>query len=101
LGKTAGLTDAALNDRLRGTALYHVVMNATRDPRYTRLNVLQADASPSAAEIESRYPGMSAEQVEGLLEDYRSECMTLATYSVTNVYDRTIALVLEDFQRLV
>jgi nuclear pore complex protein Nup133 len=44
--------------------------------------------TPTEAEITSRWPGLSSEQVDALLQDYTLECDKLGDLDLNDVYDR-------------
>lgn len=47
---------------------------------------------PTHAEISSRWPGMSQEQVYGLSSEYQAQANQLADLDLEDVYDRIKAL---------
>jgi nuclear pore complex protein Nup133 len=51
---------------------------------------------PSLAELSSRWPGMSPEQIEALHEDYQEEGALLAEYDLVEAYGRARELVLDE-----
>jgi len=51
---------------------------------------------PSSAELPSRWPGMSPEQIEALHEDYQEESELLAEYDLGEIYDRARQVVLDE-----
>jgi len=61
------------------------------------LSPMQALAIPSASEISSRWPGMSAEEVEAMTEGYQAESSRLAEYDLRDAAERARELVLEQF----
>ncbi|KAH9981165.1 Non-repetitive/WGA-negative nucleoporin C-terminal-domain-containing protein [Lactifluus volemus] len=70
--KTSGVSDAQLNERFHSTALV-TALSATLPNRHQPegyiLSPSQALAIPSIAELSSRWPGMSPEQIDALHED--------------------------------
>lgn len=51
---------------------------------------------PSLAELSSRWPGMSPEQIEALREDYQEESDLLAEYDLTEAFARAREVVLDE-----
>jgi len=49
--------------------------------------------TPSAEEIVSRWPGMSTEEVDALIQDYDSEAEQLRSWNLDNVFERVGELV--------
>jgi nuclear pore complex protein Nup133 len=43
---------------------------------------------PTETEITSRWPGLSSEQVDALLQDYTQECDKLGELDLNDVYER-------------
>ena len=97
--KTSGVSDAQLNERFRNTALV-AALSATLQRRHQPegyiLSPNQALAVPSSAELPSRWPGMSPEQIEALHEDYLEESALLEEYDLGEVYVRARELVLDE-----
>ncbi|KAN0123739.1 Non-repetitive/WGA-negative nucleoporin C-terminal domain containing protein [Russula decolorans] len=97
--KTSGVSDAQLNERFRNTALV-AALSATLQKRHQPEGYIlppnQALAVPSSAELPSRWPGMSPEQIEALHEDYLEESALLAEYDLTEAYGRARELVLDE-----
>ena len=60
------------------------------------LSPSQALAIPSIAELSSRYPGMSPEQIDALHEDYQEESALLAEYDLMEVFGRAREVVLDE-----
>lgn len=56
----------------------------------------EALITPSDAEIASRWPGMSAEQLEAIGRDYDFERDKLGDYDLNDVYHRVRELAAED-----
>lgn len=97
--KTSGVSDAQLNERFRNTALV-AALSATLQKRHQPEGYIlppnQALAVPSSAELPSRWPGMSPEQIEALYEDYQEESELLAEYDLTEAYTRAREVVLDE-----
>jgi len=97
--KTSGVSDAQLNERFRNTALF-AALSATLQKRHQPEGYIlppnQALAVPSSAELPSRWPGMSPEQIEALHEDYEEESALLEEYDLAEVYDRARQEVLDE-----
>jgi len=97
--QTSGVSDAQLNERFRSTALV-TALSATLSKRHQPegyiLSPSQALAVPSSAELSSRWPGMSPEQIETLHEDYQEESALLAEYDLTEVFGRAREVVLDE-----
>ena len=51
---------------------------------------------PSLAELSSRWPGMSPEQIEALREDYQEESDLLAEYDLAEAFARAREVVLDE-----
>ncbi|KAH9043103.1 hypothetical protein EDB85DRAFT_1855669 [Lactarius pseudohatsudake] len=97
--ETSGVSDAQLNDRFRSTALV-AALSATLPKRHQPegyiLSPSQALAVPSLAELSSRWPGMSPEQIEALREDYQEESDLLAGYDLSEAFGRAREVVLDE-----
>ena len=97
--KTSGVSDAQLNDRFRSTALV-ATLSATLSKRHQPegyiLSPSQALRVPSLAELSSRWPGMSPEQIEALGEDYQEQSDLLAGYDLAEVFVRAREVVLDE-----
>ncbi|KAH9079551.1 Non-repetitive/WGA-negative nucleoporin C-terminal-domain-containing protein [Lactarius deliciosus] len=97
--ETSGVSDAQLNDRFRSTALF-AALSATLPKRHQPegyiLSPNQALAVPSLAELSSRWPGMSPEQIEALREDYQEESDLLAGYDLSEAFGRAREVVLDE-----
>ena len=89
--KTTDVSDAALTERYRGTALYFTLFSgaATISPG-------EALMLPSKEEIVSRWPGLSTEQVESLIMDYTFEQDQLGEIKLDDVHVRIKELVESD-----
>jgi nuclear pore complex protein Nup133 len=97
--KTAGVSDAQLNERFRSTALVGA-LSATLTKRHQPEGYIlppnQALAVPSIAELSSRWPGMSLEQTEALHADYQEESDLLAEYDLAEAFNRAREVVLDE-----
>jgi len=97
--KTAGVSDAQLNERFRSTALVGA-LSATLTKRHQPEGYIlppnQALAVPSIAELSSRWPGMSLEQIEALHADYQEESDLLAEYDLAEAFNRAREVVLDE-----
>ncbi|KAI0306443.1 Non-repetitive/WGA-negative nucleoporin C-terminal-domain-containing protein [Multifurca ochricompacta] len=97
--KTSGVSDTQLNDRFRSTALV-TALSATLSKRHQpegyTLSPSQALAVPSSTELSSRWPGMSPEQIEGLVEDYQEESALLTEYDLSEAFGRAREVVLDE-----
>jgi nuclear pore complex protein Nup133 len=97
--ETSGVSDTQLNDRFRSTALV-AALSATLPKRHQPegyiLTPSQALAVPSLAELSSRWPGMSPEQIEALREDYQEESDLLAGYDLSEAFARAREVVLDE-----
>lgn len=89
--RTANVSDHELNERFRATALYatlSVVLSMESPPDGYDTGPDVALVIPTEAEIKSRWPGLSSEQVDALLQDYTLECDKLGELDLNDVYDR-------------
>jgi len=89
--RTANVSDQELNERFRSTALYStlsVVLSMESPPEGYDTSPDVALVIPTAAEVTSRWPGLSTEQVDALLQDYTLECDKLGELDLNDVYDR-------------
>lgn len=97
--KTSGVSDAQLNDRFRSTALV-ATLSATLPKRHQPEGYIlppsQALAVPTLAELSSRWPGMSPEQIEALREDHQEESDLLAEYDLAEAFSRAREVVLDE-----
>jgi hypothetical protein len=97
--KTSGVSDAQLNERFRSTALVtalSVTLPKRHQPEGYILSPSQALAVPSLAELSSRWPGMSPEQIEALHEDHKEESALLEEYDLMEVFGRAREVVLDE-----
>ncbi|KAF7338280.1 Methyltransferase type 11 [Mycena venus] len=89
--RTANVSDHQLNERFRATALYATLSNVLSmesPPEGYDTSPDVALVIPTEAEITSRWPGLSSEQVDALLQDYTLECDKLGELDLNDVYDR-------------
>lgn len=100
--QTANATDAEVNDRLRNTALYIVQQSVMgfsgQQPEGYVLLPEEALPIPTKDEIESRWPGMPADDVAALISDYESESYELKALKLEEVVERVRELAAEDGQ---
>ncbi|KAF8798054.1 hypothetical protein BYT27DRAFT_7203757 [Phlegmacium glaucopus] len=89
--KTTDVSDAALTERYRGTALYFTLFSGVPSKSPGEALML-----PSKEEIVSRWPGLSTEQVESLITDYTFEQDQLGEIKLDDVYVRIKELVESD-----
>jgi nuclear pore complex protein Nup133 len=97
--KTANVSDVELNERFRGTALYATLCAIISEPDRSEGYETQPDVAlmtPSVAEISSRWPGLSLEETEALVQDYNLECDRLGELDLNDVYHRVRELALHD-----
>lgn len=97
--KTANISDAELNERFRSTALYctlcAILPREYQPEGYETLPDV-ALMTPSLEEIGSRWPGMSPDQVEAVIQDYNLECDRLGELDLNDVYHRVRELAAHD-----
>ncbi|KAF8212214.1 hypothetical protein K438DRAFT_1708496 [Mycena galopus ATCC 62051] len=89
--RTANVSDHQLNERFKSTALYatlSVVLAMESPPDGYDTSPDVSLVTPTEAEITSRWPGLSSEQVDALLQDYTLECDKLGELDLNDVYDR-------------
>ncbi|KAJ7905514.1 Non-repetitive/WGA-negative nucleoporin C-terminal-domain-containing protein [Mycena olivaceomarginata] len=89
--RTANVSDHQLNERFRATALYatlSVVLAMDNPPEGYDTSPDSALVIPTETEITSRWPGLSSEQVDALLQDYTQECDKLGELDLNDVYER-------------
>ncbi|RXW20887.1 hypothetical protein EST38_g4970 [Candolleomyces aberdarensis] len=100
IGKTANVSDAEIKDRLRSTALYHTLCSAlARGERLTNGYEASPDVAlivPTAAEISSRWSGISSDQVDAIVEDYNFECDRLGELELEDIFHRVRELAVQD-----
>ncbi|KAI0957243.1 hypothetical protein AcW1_005700 [Taiwanofungus camphoratus] len=97
--QTANVTDAELNERLRGTALY-VALQATMTKRHQPEGYVssppEALTIPEQPEIALRWPGMSPDEVEAVERDCEKESRHLENLGLGSMYESMRELVAED-----
>ncbi|KAJ7774554.1 hypothetical protein DFH07DRAFT_102982 [Mycena maculata] len=89
--RTANVSDHELNERFQATALYatlSVVLAMESPPEGYDTSPDVALVIPTEAEITSRWPGLSSEQVNALVQDYTLECDKLGELDLNDVYER-------------
>ncbi|KAJ7219294.1 hypothetical protein GGX14DRAFT_591296, partial [Mycena pura] len=89
--RTAHVSDHELNERFRSTALFTtlcVVLSMDNPSEGYDTSPDVALVIPTEAEITSRWPGLSSEQVDRLLQDYALECDKLGDLDLNDVYER-------------
>ncbi|KAF8625778.1 hypothetical protein AX15_005170 [Amanita polypyramis BW_CC] len=95
--KTTNISDNELTKRYRNTGLYITLSTILREE--TEIPYMTPDEAlmtPPLAEIASRWPGMSAEQVEAIGRDYDFERDKLGDYDLNDVHHRVRELTMED-----
>ncbi|KAF9013861.1 hypothetical protein BDQ17DRAFT_1320576 [Cyathus striatus] len=89
--RTANVSDDEVIERYRNTAAYATLCACTeKRDTFPGLAMTPNEALqvPSRDEIASRWPGMSSDQVEGVMQDYNLECDTLGELNLQDVYFR-------------
>ncbi|KAK0485184.1 Non-repetitive/WGA-negative nucleoporin C-terminal-domain-containing protein [Armillaria novae-zelandiae] len=101
--QTANVSDSELSERFRGTALYatfcHILTQLDQPDGYETI----PDVSliiPTVDEVSSRWPGMPADEVESIVQDYTFECDTLGDLEVNDVYYRIRELAEQDLEEI-
>ncbi len=99
--QTANVSDSELSERFRGTALYatfcHILIQPDQPDGYETI----PDVSliiPTVDEVSSRWPGMPADEVESIVQDYTFECDTLGDLELNDVYYRIRELAEQDLE---
>ncbi|KAK0450161.1 Non-repetitive/WGA-negative nucleoporin C-terminal-domain-containing protein [Armillaria borealis] len=99
--QTANVSDSELSERFRGTALYatfcHILTQPDQPDGYETI----PDVSliiPTVDEVSSRWPGMPADEVESIVQDYTFECDTLGDLELNDVYYRIRELAEQDLE---
>lgn len=94
--RTDGVSDAELTKRYKSTALFATLCSVLRSDNLGRIiEPNEALMIPQKEEIASRWPGMSAEQVEGVIGDYSSEQDTLGELDLADVFTRVQELAVQ------
>lgn len=98
-------TDAEITNRFRHTALYHALASTIHaQPEYTSCEGFKiAEPSgtlttPTLSQLQSRWPGMPDEDVEGILRDYERESARLKGLELEDVVDRIKELAETDWE---
>ncbi|KAF8163334.1 methyltransferase type 11 [Crassisporium funariophilum] len=86
--KTADVSDAEINSRYQGTALYLTLCSVMQRDSGPIIPPDEALMLPTMEEIVSRWPGMSSEQVDSLINDYTFEQDKLGEFKLEDVYVR-------------
>ncbi|THH12017.1 hypothetical protein EW145_g257 [Phellinidium pouzarii] len=111
--KTANTTDTQLVEKFRGTVLYATVKDGLRRSNATRFTDIEADPEqggsanvilpleeaaqlPTQAELESRWPGHSDDQLAALAQDYESEKTRLEELALMPIVERVKELVVQE-----
>ena len=86
-------TDAEITQRFRNTALYYVLHATTAERAHPQvegfvLEPSEALSIPTLAQVQSRWPGISDEDVEGIVQDCTWESKRLQEYALEDVVDR-------------
>lgn len=97
--QTSNISDVELNERFRNTALYatlRAVIPREYEPECYETLRDMAELVPTPAEIASRWPGLSPDQTEALVQDYRMECDQLGQLDLNDIYHRVRELAAQD-----
>ena len=97
--QTTGVTDQALNERLRNTALYaalQAIAHKKNRPEGYKLAPTEALDRPSQNEIALRWPSMSPEEVAAIEYDYERDCRVLHDFELEGIYQSMEQLVEND-----
>jgi len=97
--KTANISDAELKERFQNTALYatfYSILPSINQPNGFVTEPNFALVIPSTTEVASRWPGISAEQVDAIVRDYTTECDRLGDLDLEDVYHRVYELAIHD-----
>lgn len=71
ISHSANLSEDALTERLKNTALFHVLLE--QGPARQAMSPDEALEIPTKAQLAARWPGLSEKQVEALEEDFNLE----------------------------
>ncbi|KAG5342787.1 hypothetical protein C0989_008737 [Termitomyces sp. Mn162] len=99
--KTANVSDAELSARFRSTALYNTlcaIITKDHQPAGYETSPDEALVTPTMTEITSRWPGLTQEQVEALVQDYNLECDLLGDLDLNDVFHRVRELAVHDVE---
>lgn len=88
LQKTSDVSDDELNSRYQQTALYLTLCSTLQREDGPIVQPSEALMVPSMEEIVSRWPGMSSEQVDSLINDYNSEQDRLGELDLEDIFHR-------------
>ena len=91
LQQTAGLSDTQINNNLRATMLYQTFReNALVDKDYVPafFTPLEASDVPLLQDLERRWTGFSAEDLQSIIGDYEWERNALSENGVTGIYEQ-------------
>ncbi|KAF7967089.1 hypothetical protein HWV62_35891 [Athelia sp. TMB] len=97
--QTSNVTDAQINARFQGTALYATlvaIVSKEPQPEGYEISPTQACAIPISMTITSRWPGLPHEETEALIRDYRSESDQLKELDIEDDYQKVKELVAHD-----
>lgn len=97
--QTSNVTDAQINARFQGTALYAtLVAIASKEdqPDDYELSPTQSSSIPVGLAISSRWPGLPHEEMEALIRDYQSESDHLRELALEDDYQKVRELVVHD-----
>jgi nuclear pore complex protein Nup133 len=100
--QTVNVSDAEINERFRATALFAVLQVASRErddeASFVVLQPENALLPPTLEEVESRWPGLTPDQVESLQAGYAEESDRLQALALEDVYDRVREIAQENPQ---
>ena len=97
--QTSNVTDAQINARFQGTALYATlvaIVSKEHQPEGYEISPTQACAIPIPMTITSRWPGLPHEETEALIRDYQSESDQLNELDIEDDYQKVKELVVHD-----
>lgn len=97
--QTINMTDAELNARFRGTALYAALQSTLLTPHAPAGFVstpAEAQEVPDPDELALRWPGMSPDDIDTVYRDCRKESKYLADLRLEDMYLSLRELVAED-----
>lgn len=99
--QTTGVTDEALNERLRSTALYAAltaVAGRKHRPQGYKLLPREALDVPPEDEVALRWSGMSPEEVVAIVRDYERDSRKLEDLDLAGIYQSMEQLVMSDLE---
>lgn len=90
---TVNATDAEITQRFCSTAFYYALHATTTERAHPQVEGFVLDPNealtvPTPSEVQSRWPGMPDEDVEGIIHDYEWEGTTLRDYALGDVVER-------------